>query len=471
MLGDLGRAEDMVQEAWLRWSGRHEEVDSPRAYLVTLVTRLCLNELDSAKTRREESRADRLPEPVDLDEGGIGRVEMLDQVSMAFLVVLQRLTPAERAVLLLRDVFDFDYKEIAALVGKTEPACRKLLERARENVATEKRLFSASPEAHRRLLAAFTQAAFAGDLDALVAMLAEDAVMITDGGPEGRRVAGMRNLQARSRAPPGSPRSSPRRPAARTWRPKSTSSMASRRSSSTTRTRHSQRFCSPSPTTASTGSFSTRTSGACATSGREATGPDSTLSEWSVCLRRRFRYVQSMSMHATEAASSGPSFVRKASFDDVSAIARIWHIGWGDGHLGHVPPELVRYRNLEQFVSRARERIDITWVAELRGQPMGFVVVRDDEVEQLYVDRTARGTGVAATLLHKAEAEIRGAGHRQAWLAVVAGNQRARSFYARLGWRDSGPISYLAETEVGPLAVPSHRYEIDLTEPAPSDRA
>jgi len=195
MLGDLGRAEDMVQEAWLRWSGRNVDVDSPRAYLVTLVTRLCFHELDSAKTRREQSRGDRLPEPVDLDEGGIGRVEMLDQVSMAFLVLLQRLTPAERAVLLLRDVFDFDYREIAALVGKGEAACRKLLERARQNVATEKRLFAASPEIHRRMLAAFTQAASAGDLDALVSMLAGDAVMITDGGAEGRRVAGIRNLR------------------------------------------------------------------------------------------------------------------------------------------------------------------------------------------------------------------------------------------------------------------------------------
>ena len=91
---------------------------APRAYLVTLVTRLCLNELDSARSRREESRADRLPEPVAIDDGGIGRVDMLDRISMAFLVLLQRLTPAERAVLLLRDVFDFDYKEIASLVGK-----------------------------------------------------------------------------------------------------------------------------------------------------------------------------------------------------------------------------------------------------------------------------------------------------------------------------------------------------------------
>jgi RNA polymerase sigma-70 factor (ECF subfamily) len=194
MLGELARAEDMVQEAWLRWSGRRVQVETPRAYLVTLVTRLCLNELGSARTRREESRSDRLPEPIDLDEGGIGRVEMLDQVSMAFLVVLQRLTPTERAVLLLRDVFDFEFAQVAALIRKSEPACRKLLERARQNVATEKRLFATSPEAHRQLLTAFTQAASAGNVGALVGMLAEDAVMITDGGPEGRRVGDVRNL-------------------------------------------------------------------------------------------------------------------------------------------------------------------------------------------------------------------------------------------------------------------------------------
>jgi RNA polymerase sigma-70 factor, ECF subfamily len=196
MLGDLGRAEDMVQEAWLRWSGRHVHVESPRAYLVTLVTRLCCNELESAKTRREQSRSDRLPEPVDLDEGGIGRVEVSDQISMAFLVVLQRLPPAERAVLLLRDVFDFDYRDIGELLGKTETACRKLLERARQHVTQEKRLFSASAEEHQRLLTAFTTAASEGNIEALVSMLAEDAVMITDGGAQGRRVGGVRNLPA-----------------------------------------------------------------------------------------------------------------------------------------------------------------------------------------------------------------------------------------------------------------------------------
>ncbi len=203
MLGDIGRAEDVVQEAWLRWEVRQVAVDSPRAYLVTIVTRLCLNELGSATARREESRGDRLPEPIDLKEGGIDRVEMLDQVSMAFLVVLQRLTPPERAVLLLRDVFDFEYAEIAKLIGKSEAACRKLLERAHESVATERRMFSTPRETHQRLLRAFIQAATTGNVQALVDMLAEDAVMVTDGGVEGRRFADLRNLSAPLTGAPG----------------------------------------------------------------------------------------------------------------------------------------------------------------------------------------------------------------------------------------------------------------------------
>lgn len=113
-------------------------------------------------------------------------------------------------------------------------------------------------------------------------------------------------------------------------------------------------------------------------------------------------------------------------------------------------------------MSRARERIGSMWVAEASGQVVGFVVVKDDEVEQLFVDRAARGSGVAATLLRTGESVIRDAGHRRAWLAVVAGNQRARSFYSREGWRDSGPFTYLAETAAGPFPVPSYRYEIEL---------
>jgi len=194
MLGDVGRAEDVVQDAWLRWQERGVEVDAPKPYLVKVVTRLCLNELDSARARREESRSDRLPEPLDLKEGGIRQVDVLDQVSMAFVVALQRLTHAERAALLLHDVFDFDHGEIAALLGKSEPACRQLLRRARGNVATARRVLTATPEEHRRLLRAFLQAVSAGKVDELVKLLADDAVMIADGGPAGVRFAGVRNL-------------------------------------------------------------------------------------------------------------------------------------------------------------------------------------------------------------------------------------------------------------------------------------
>src|SRR5258708_11779028 len=193
MLGEMARAEDVVQEAWVRWQ-RQAEVDSPKAFLLTTVARLCLDELGSARARREESRSDRLPEPVDLDQTGIGRVEMLDQISMAFLVLLQRLTPAERAVLLLHDVFDMRHAEIAALLGKSDAACRQLLKRAREDVATERRVFQTSPDEHRRLLTAFVQATTSGDQNALLDMLAEDAVLIADAGPGVVRYGRIRNI-------------------------------------------------------------------------------------------------------------------------------------------------------------------------------------------------------------------------------------------------------------------------------------
>jgi RNA polymerase sigma-70 factor (ECF subfamily) len=199
MLGDLARAEDMVQEAWLRWDGRNESVaiETPKAYLVTVVTRLCLNELDSAHMRREESRSDRLPEPVDLSERGleaVRAVEGSDRISMAFLVVLQRLTPAERAVLLLHDVFDFSHADIASLVGKSEPACRQLLKRARDNVAAERRSLSTPREEHERLLHAFLAAVRSGDIEGLTRLLVDDAMVIADGGLDGVRVGQVKNL-------------------------------------------------------------------------------------------------------------------------------------------------------------------------------------------------------------------------------------------------------------------------------------
>jgi RNA polymerase sigma-70 factor (ECF subfamily) len=193
MLGDLGRAQDIVQDAWLRWQRLEAPVDSPKAFLTKMVTRQCLNELDSARARREESRSNRLPEPVqgDAQEDAIERA---DQISMAFLVLLQRLTPAERAALLLHDVFDFGHEEVATLLEKTVPACRQLLSRARRHVAAERRSFSTSREEHLRLLQAFLVASRDGNVDAIASLLTDDAVLIADGGPEGVTVGGVRNL-------------------------------------------------------------------------------------------------------------------------------------------------------------------------------------------------------------------------------------------------------------------------------------
>lgn len=194
MLGDWGRAEDIVQEAWLRWQGHGNEVETPRAFLVTVVTRLSLNELDSGRARLEESRSDRLPEPIDLKHEGLDAVESVERISMAFLVVLQRLTPAERAVLLLREVFEYEYAEIATLLNKSEGACRQLLRRARDNVTAERGVLTASHDEHRRLLRAFLRAARGGDVEGLTKLLADDAVVIADGGIEGVRFGRVRNL-------------------------------------------------------------------------------------------------------------------------------------------------------------------------------------------------------------------------------------------------------------------------------------
>ncbi len=194
MLGEVARAEDIVQDAWLRWQRRDVEVDSPKPYLIKTVMRLCLNELDSASARKEEARGDRLPEPVSLEDAGIAKVETLDRISMAFVVLLQRLTPAERAVLLLHEVFEFEHEEIASLIEKSEPACRQLLKRAREHVANERRTLMVAPEAHRRLLRSFLQAAASGDVGGVARLLADDVVLIADAGPEGGAYGRVRNL-------------------------------------------------------------------------------------------------------------------------------------------------------------------------------------------------------------------------------------------------------------------------------------
>jgi GNAT superfamily N-acetyltransferase len=150
--------------------------------------------------------------------------------------------------------------------------------------------------------------------------------------------------------------------------------------------------------------------------------------------------------------------LRPATAEDVSSIASIWYRGWQDGHIGHVPEELTTARTERSFWNRAAQRLLDTTVAEIEGAVAGFVMVVDDEVEQVYVDTEQRGSGVANVLLTEAERRVRHGGHETAWLAVVAGNERARRFYAKRGWVDEGPFDYQAEGPDGPITVPSHRY-------------
>ena len=151
--------------------------------------------------------------------------------------------------------------------------------------------------------------------------------------------------------------------------------------------------------------------------------------------------------------------VRPATADDVTVLARIWHQGWGDAHQGNVPEALYAYRTEDSYPARVRDRLPRTLVADRAGLVLGFVVVVDDEVEQVYVDRAARGAGVARALLGRAEQVIAGRGHRTAWLAVVAANAPARTAYERTGWVDSGPVDYDAEVPGGTIPVPCRRYE------------
>lgn len=150
--------------------------------------------------------------------------------------------------------------------------------------------------------------------------------------------------------------------------------------------------------------------------------------------------------------------LRRATPEDAPRIAEIWRVGWRDGHLGFVPEELVAARTDESFDTRAAARVGDTTVAVVDGAVAGFVMVVDDEVEQVYVSRDHRGQGVADALIAEAEAQVRANGHALAWLAVVAGNARARAFYERAGWRDEGPFDYAAAGDDGPIAVPCHRY-------------
>ena len=150
--------------------------------------------------------------------------------------------------------------------------------------------------------------------------------------------------------------------------------------------------------------------------------------------------------------------LRPATRADVEPVARIWREGWRDGHLGHVPAALVEVRTPESFAQRADDRVADTTVAVVDGDIAGFTMVTGDEVEQVYVSRSHRGSGIAAQLLDDARRTIGDAGHPVAWLAVATGNERARRFYERCGWTDEGEFDYAAATDTGSTPVPCHRY-------------
>lgn len=165
------------------------------------------------------------------------------------------------------------------------------------------------------------------------------------------------------------------------------------------------------------------------------------------------------------AASVPPSLVlRGATPEDAAEVADIWYEGWCDAHIGGVPEELVAVRTRESFKVRAAARVQDTTVARLNSAVAGFVMVVADEVEQLYVGRAHRGSGIAQQLLAAAEGQIARNGYTEAWLAVVPTNARARAFYARCGWIDRGRFDHDAPTETGPIRVPAHRYTKRLSE-------
>ncbi len=185
MLGSVADADDIVQEAYLRWRKEDRSaVNSPRAYLASIVTRLCIDLKQDLDRRKTTYVGPWLPEPIvepgEVDPGG--RLEAAESVSMAILVVLESLSPVERAAYLLRRVFDYGYDEIGGILGKSEPNCRQLVGRAEERVRERRPRFEAAPAEAERLAGAFLQACSTGDLDGLVSLLATDAVLYSDSG-------------------------------------------------------------------------------------------------------------------------------------------------------------------------------------------------------------------------------------------------------------------------------------------------
>jgi len=197
MLGTVADAEDAVQDAWLRWSAApRDDVADPRAYLVRIVTNIALNRLRSSQARREAYVGPWLPELLltQTDHDDVTeRAEMIESVSVAMLVVLESLTPEERAVFVLREVFDFGYPEIAGALGRSEPAVRQIAHRARGHVQARRPRFEVDQGRQRAVTARFLAAAVGGDIEGLLEVLAPDVTLTTDGG--GRVRAALRPIR------------------------------------------------------------------------------------------------------------------------------------------------------------------------------------------------------------------------------------------------------------------------------------
>ena len=183
ILGSLADAEDVVQEAWLRWSRTNvAEVDSTEAYLTTVTSRLALDRLRRVSRQREVYPGSWLPEPISVDPGPESAVELADSLSMALLVVLETLSPLERAAFVLHEVFGEPYPEVAAALGRSEPAVRQLVHRARERVDAGHARFQADRATHGQVVRRFLDACERSDRSALMAVLAPDVVIVSDGG-------------------------------------------------------------------------------------------------------------------------------------------------------------------------------------------------------------------------------------------------------------------------------------------------
>ena len=185
MLGSVSEAEDVLQDAWLRWQAvDFGTVDNPPAFLMRTVTRLCIDTLGAARNRLTDYVGPWLPEPLihDMSETPESLKALADDLSTAFLLLLEKLNPVERAVFLLRESFDFNYREIAEVIGKSEENCRQIDRRARQRLGKDGPRRPADPEEHDRLLYGFLQASREGNLEGILHLLAKDAVCTSDGG-------------------------------------------------------------------------------------------------------------------------------------------------------------------------------------------------------------------------------------------------------------------------------------------------